>query len=54
MGILALRLTVGTLLAARGAQKLFGWFGGGGLGGTPTFPVRSATARPSSSHLSLA
>jgi putative oxidoreductase len=31
---LALRLPVGMVLAAHGAQKLFGWFGGYGLEGT--------------------
>lgn len=31
---LALRLPVGAILAAHGAQKLFGWFGGYGLDGT--------------------
>lgn len=31
---LALRLPVGIVLAAHGAQKLFGWFGGYGLEGT--------------------
>ncbi len=30
IGILLLRLTVGLTLAAHGAQKLFGWFGGHG------------------------
>jgi putative oxidoreductase len=30
-GILLLRLTIGLTLAAHGAQKLFGWFGGQGL-----------------------
>jgi putative oxidoreductase len=30
-GILLLRLTIGLTLAAHGAQKLFGWFGGPGL-----------------------
>jgi putative oxidoreductase len=34
LGLLALRLGVGSTLAAHGAQKLFGWFGGGGIEGT--------------------
>ncbi|AXY43074.1 DoxX family protein [Halomonas sp. JS92-SW72] len=33
-GALALRIPVGLILAAHGAQKLFGWFGGHGLAGT--------------------
>ena len=36
-GILILRLAVGLTLAAHGAQKLFGWFGGYGLTGTGAF-----------------
>ena len=32
-----LRLVVGLLFAAHGAQKLFGWFGGGGIRGTAGF-----------------
>ena len=31
LGLFALRLGVGRALAAHGAQKLFGWFGGAGL-----------------------
>jgi putative oxidoreductase len=36
-GILFLRLIVGATLAAHGAQKLFGWFGGHGPRGTAGF-----------------
>ncbi|MFN2494823.1 MAG: DoxX family protein [Pseudonocardiaceae bacterium] len=34
MGLLLLRIVPFGLLAAHGAQKLFGWFGGPGLAGT--------------------
>jgi putative oxidoreductase len=34
LGLLVLRAGVGGTLFAHGAQKLFGWFGGGGLSGT--------------------
>lgn len=34
MGLLIVRLAVGLTLAAHGGQKLFGWFGGGGISGT--------------------
>jgi putative oxidoreductase len=34
LALLVLRLAVGLFLAAHGAQKLFGWFGGYGLKGT--------------------
>ncbi len=34
LGLLILRLVVGLTVAAHGAQKLLGWFGGGGITGT--------------------
>lgn len=33
-GLTLLRIPVGIVFAAHGSQKLFGWFGGGGLAGT--------------------
>jgi putative oxidoreductase len=33
-GLLLARFTLGTLMAAHGSQKLFGWFGGHGLAAT--------------------
>jgi putative oxidoreductase len=37
VGLLIIRLAIGLTLAAHGAQKLFGWFGGAGLDGTGAF-----------------
>ncbi|NGO10438.1 DoxX family membrane protein [Streptomyces sp. HC44] len=37
LGLLLLRLGAGGVLAAHGTQKLFGWFGGGGISGTGEF-----------------
>src|SRR5258705_8114535 len=36
-GILVMRVLFGAAIAAHGAQKLFGWFGGYGLKGTGGF-----------------
>ncbi|MFF8774172.1 DoxX family membrane protein [Kitasatospora sp. NPDC015120] len=36
-GLLLLRLALGLTMAAHGSQKLFGWFGGGGIDGTGAF-----------------
>ena len=44
-GLLVLRIVVGLLLVGHGAQKLFGWFGGGGLTGTAWY-FRSVGYRP--------
>ena len=33
-GLTVLRIFVGIIFAAHGSQKIFGWFGGGGLAGT--------------------
>ena len=37
IGLLILRVVVGVLMIGHGAQKLFGWFGGGGITGTAGF-----------------
>lgn len=37
LGLLLLRVGVGGALVAHGTQKLFGWFGGGGVEGTAEF-----------------
>jgi putative oxidoreductase len=36
-GLLLLRVVAGLTIAAHGVQKLFGWFGGGGVRGTAGF-----------------
>jgi putative oxidoreductase len=40
VGLLAVRLVAGLLMAGHGAQKLFGWFGGFGLTATAGFLER--------------
>jgi len=58
LGLLLIRLIFGLVMAAHGAQKLFGWFGGYGLAGTGGFfeslgfrPGRTFAAAASMSEL---
>ena len=53
LGLLILRFVVGLTLAAHGAQKLFGWFGGYGLDGTGQF-LEALGFRPGRRHAALA
>jgi putative oxidoreductase len=53
VGILILRLVVGLTLAAHGAQKLFGWFGGYGIAGTGQF-LEQLGFRPGRLHATQA
>ena len=39
IGLLVVRIVLGLLMAAHGAQKLFGWFGGPGLAATGEYLV---------------
>src|ERR1700704_4387599 len=40
LGLLLVRVVIGLIMAAHGAQKLLGWFGGYGLRGTGEFFVQ--------------
>ncbi len=50
----ALRLVLGITMAAHGAQKLFGWFGGYGLQGTAGFFADKLGLTPGSFWATLA
>jgi len=45
IGLLFARIVIGLLMAAHGAQKLFGWFGGYGLNKTGEFFIHLGFAR---------
>ncbi|MZD06710.1 DoxX family membrane protein, partial [Streptomyces sp. SID5785] len=51
LGLLALRVGTGAVLAAHGAQKLLGWFGGGGLSATTAAMESMGYAPPKASAL---
>jgi putative oxidoreductase len=53
VGLLAVRVVVGLILAGHGSQKLFGWSGGGGVAGTGKF-LESLGFRPGRSLAVLA
>ena len=53
LGILVLRVLFGGAIAAHGAQKLFGWFGGYGIKGTGGF-FDSIGFRPGTTFAALA
>ena len=53
VGLLILRLVVGLVLAAHGAQKLLGWFGGYGIAGTGQF-LEQLGFRPGRFHAAQA
>ena len=44
-GILIARIVLGVLMAGHGAQKLFGWFGGGGIQGTTDITLARSPQR---------
>ena len=53
LGLLVVRLVIGLAMAAHGAQKAFGWFGGHGLKGTGAF-FESIGFRPGAAFAFLA
>lgn len=53
LGLFLIRLVFGLVLAAHGAQKLFGWFGGYGIAGTGGF-LESIGFRPGKTYATAA
>lgn len=53
LGLLLIRVVFGLVFAAHGAQKLFGWFGGYGIGGTGGW-LESLGFRPGRAFATLA
>lgn len=51
-GLLLIRVVLGAIMAAHGAQKLFGWFGGHGLAGTGGW-LESMGFRPARLHAAV-
>jgi putative oxidoreductase len=51
-GLVLMRIVLGTIMAAHGAQKLFGWFGGHGLAGTGGW-LESMGFRPARLHAAV-
>jgi putative oxidoreductase len=51
-GLLLIRVVLGGIMAAHGAQKLFGWFGGHGLAGTSGW-LESMGFKPARLHAAV-
>jgi putative oxidoreductase len=52
-GLLLIRVVVGAIMAAHGAQKLFGWFGGHGLAGTGSW-LEPMSLKPGRAYAAIA
>jgi putative oxidoreductase len=51
-GLLLIRVVLGAIMAAHGAQKLFGWFGGHGLPGTASW-LEAMGLKPARVHAAV-